>query len=176
MKTCKLPRCNQLLRYSKYGWCQRHYDKWKVHGDPLWERPPLKMVNCKINGCDRSGVRRGMCTKHYQRVIWHNDAINSSIMAGASKLPEYQVWHQMLQRCYNPKSVGYKNWGGRGIIVCERWQSSFLLFIYDMSKRPSDKYSIERIDNNGNYEPSNCKWATIKEQSMNKRNSLHVPV
>jgi len=173
-KICEIEGCNRLLRYPKYGWCQKHYDKWKSHSDPLWERPPLKMVSCKINGCDRVGSRKGMCTKHYQRVLWHDDPLQSSIMAQASTLPEYKVWQMMLQRCYNSKVMNYRYWGGRGITVCERWQSSFLLFIYDMGKRPSDKHSIDRIDNDGNYEPSNCRWATRAEQRANQRKRLIV--
>jgi hypothetical protein len=77
----------------------------------------------------------------------------------------------MKQRCFNPRSKPFKNYGGRGITVCERWtgRDGFINFLNDMGKRPSLEYSIERINNNGNYEPSNCKWATQKEQLSNKR-------
>lgn len=74
----------------------------------------------------------------------------------------------MLTRCTNPKSQDWENYGGRGIRVCERWQD-FKKFLADMGRKPSASHSIDRIDVNGNYEPSNCRWATPKEQRANQR-------
>lgn len=84
---------------------------------------------------------------------------------------EYGIWKTMKARCCNPKTKSFANYGGRGIMVCDRWMNSFENFISDMGTRPSRKHSVERKNNNGNYDPSNCVWATQKEQSNNTRSN-----
>lgn len=91
--------------------------------------------------------------------------------------PEYKIWKRMIARCYNKKNKKYKNYGGRGIQVCERWKHSPELFLSDMGPRPVEegvRYSIDRINVNGNYEPENCRWATDKEQADNKTISVYL--
>ncbi len=85
----------------------------------------------------------------------------------------YDVWSQMRQRCENPKNVAYARYGGRGITVCERWQT-YENFKADIGSRPPGDMSVERIDNDGDYEPSNCRWATRLEQNSNKRNCIYI--
>ena len=81
----------------------------------------------------------------------------------------------MISRCHNENDAGYKDYGARGVIVCERWRNSFEAFLSDMGERPSPDLQIDRFpDNDGNYEPGNCRWATLIEQNNNKRNNRHV--
>jgi len=79
----------------------------------------------------------------------------------------------MISRCYNKKNKDYQKWGGRGIIVCDEWRNSFIEFFKYMGERPKD-HTIDRIDNNGNYEPGNCRWAKAKTQSNNTRKNYYI--
>jgi hypothetical protein len=82
--------------------------------------------------------------------------------------PLYSTWHQMIHRCENPNMPNYKNYGARGIKVCKRWKH-FPNFVADMGEKPSEKHSIDRINNDDDYSPENCKWSTPSEQMSNRR-------
>lgn len=121
---------------------------------------------CKEGDCDRKKYAKNMCNKHY-------------IKSWAT--PEFQSWRSMKKRCYLPNCSEYFRYGGRGIEVCERWlgKDGYKNFLADMGERPSPTHSLDRINNDGNYEPSNCRWATKREQVANRRKkplSGHVGV
>jgi len=86
--------------------------------------------------------------------------------------PTYMSWRAMMQRCYDEPNVDYHNYGGRGIVVCERWRESFENFLVDMGERPTGMTLDRFPDTSGNYEPNNCRWATAREQASNKRNNV----
>jgi len=116
----------------------------------------VNLTNLKIGYSKSCGT--GECTK--KGVLKH----------GLTESQEYTAWANMIQRCSNIKNNEFKNYGGRGIKVCKRW-FDFSNFIKDMGKKPTADLSMDRIDNNGNYTPKNCRWATDKQQRNNKRNS-----
>ena len=117
-----------------------------------------KSLSC---GCLRDERLREKLTKHGES-------------SPATRTAEWSIWSGMKDRCYNQNERAYGNYGGRGITVCERWLNSYPNFLFDMGRRPSDKYSLERIDVNGNYEPRNCCWATDKDQARNRRNNVFL--
>ena len=90
------------------------------------------------------------------------------------KPPEYFLWHQIIQRCENPRHPRYSDYGGRGIAVCKRWRDSFSAFLMDVGKRPQQGLTLDRVDNSKGYEPGNVRWATATQQSQNRRNIIKV--
>ena len=83
-------------------------------------------------------------------------------------MPEYKAWKNIKSRCYNSNVPNYHNYGGRGIKMCDSWRNSFEIFLIDMGERPGFDYSIDRINNDGDYEPNNCRWATRITQQRNR--------
>jgi hypothetical protein len=100
-----------------------------------------------------------------KRQTLHGEAISK----GAPASSEYSCWLELRSRCRNPRHRRYKDYGGRGITVCERWDNSFENFLADMGRRPSRYHSIDRKDNDRGYSPGNCRWATREQQRNNQR-------
>lgn len=112
-------------------------------------------------------LRRGKqvsCGCYHSEIMFKHGAT-----VGEKKTQEYVIWCEMKRRCTDNNAEYYKDYGGRGIKVCERWTNSFENFFEDMGKRPSKRHSIDRIYNDGDYEPGNCRWATQSQQSINSR-------
>lgn len=98
------------------------------------------------------------------------------ITHGRSRSPTYDIWMQMRMRCENENNKKWDSYGGRGISVCNRWTASFENFLKDMGDPPTRRHSLERVDNNGNYEPGNVIWANDTTQARNKRNSIALEI
>lgn len=117
---------------------------------------------CKITNCDKSYCAKGYCKKHWQQNY------RTSERDTLSSKPEYLAWVSMKARCYNPGFIESANYMGRGITVCDEWRNDSKAFMAYMGEKPSPKHSLDRINNDGNYEPGNVKWSTSLQQGANK--------
>lgn len=148
---------------------------------PERDRQGKVVVECK---CDcgntvpvRSSMLKSGLTKScgcLQKEITGERSKIDNRTHGFAKTSTYVTYYMMLNRCNNPKSKPYPHYGGRGIKVCERWMQSFENFLEDMGERPSANLSLERKNNDGDYELSNCKWADRYEQANNKSNNTFI--
>lgn len=150
---------------------------WRFKGDiPRWvckcecgtikDIPRSQLLSGHINscGCLKLDVAAALLRR---RAFKHGDT------AGGVTTCEFRSWASMMTRCMNPNYCKWDRYGGRGITVCERWRK-YENFLADMGRRPAKYYSLDRIDNDGNYEPSNCRWATPYQQVSNKSSNVNL--
>lgn len=210
-RTCAIEGCEAVV--SVRGWCDKHYHRWRVHGDPLVvkSRPPsvfageqygqLIVIEETTSRCSgnrvfkcrcacgeitmvkgyhlKSGASRSCgCFSRERTAERNSERHRHGHARNGKRSPTYRTWRSMVARCIYPSVGGYQYYGGRGITVCERWGEpagrGFLNFLADMGERPGGT-SIDRIDNDGDYEPGNCRWATPKEQRANQRPAQAAP-
>ncbi|WP_157968862.1 hypothetical protein [Tropicimonas sp. IMCC34011] len=156
---------------------RKRFGNYTVLGDGAKD-PKDRMVKCL---CDCGVVKdvsaaklrtgRSTCCKGCA-ALSKNRVTN--LRHGQSSSPEYKAWRSMKQRCRNPRAHNYEAYGGRGIDVCDRWFDSFEAFLDDIGAKPTAEHSLDRIDNDGNYEPGNVRWATAKAQAWNRRNTTKI--
>jgi hypothetical protein len=155
---------------------------------------------CSEPDCDRIHYSRGLCSMHYHRLRKHGTTQlaqpqsggvrehsletrqrmrKSHLTHGGNGTPEYIAWKSMKARCFLPGVAQFKDYGGRGITVCAEWIADFASFLAHVGTRPGPGFSLDRINNDGNYEPGNVRWATRLEQTHNRRprnrSSLPLP-
>ncbi len=172
-QVCCVEGC--MIKNHAKGYCAKHYHRLVRYGDALYIPPRSRLLTekeCSINGCTKKPLGKRMCNRHYRSHVKYGDPLfvdNNARIKKNGRDAEYRIYYAMIQRCNNKKNIAYKNYGYRGISVCKEWLESFNNFYRDMGEKPYG-CEIDRINNNGNYEKNNCRWATKILNRRNKRN------
>jgi hypothetical protein len=165
--------CSRLVICK--GMCRYHYHRQYTGAKTV---RGIKKI-CSIQDCGKPHKGRGYCNAHFMRYKKHGNAL--TVLKAPKRLIsdleatlrvqhpyEYRSWCNMKTRCYYQKDSRYDRYGGRGIKVCDRWRDSFENFYEDMGSKPTPKHTLDRKNNDGDYEPSNCKWSTVRAQNANR--------
>jgi hypothetical protein len=159
-------------------WTVLKYDEYRVVGQEGKKVRKRHFYKCKCECGEIKSVQRVNLMKSISKSCGHKNKekfIERNTKHGLSRDRLFRIYNEMKKRCHDEKSKDYVNYGDRGISVCAEWVNDFDAFRdWSMSNGYKENLSIDRINNNGNYEPSNCRWATIKEQALNKRTSITI--
>lgn len=165
---------------TKFGrWLVIREQGTKITKDPKhgWNRTEQRVL-CKCDcGVEKEIALQSLRTKNTRSCgCLQKELAKEGWKHGLSHTPEHDTWLRIKTRCYNSKEPCYSYYGGKGIVVCDRWlgENGFMNFLTDMGSRPADKNSIDRIDSMGNYEPDNCRWSDTDEQANNKSNNVYI--
>ena len=171
---CTINNCER--KAVAKGLCGTHRT-WQKQGKEF-NRPirSFNTVGCSLKDCSLRHHAKGLCANHYALLIKNGAPTakyNRTNKPGYYRnMPEYLIWVALKQRCFNPNNKQYHNYGGREITVCDSWTekpAGFVNFINDIGRRPDPALSIDRINNDGNYEPGNVRWADAYTQRINQR-------
>ena len=146
----------------------RNYGCW------IAEEKVARWWRCKCSLCGTVKLKTTQSLKHSKNTHCRRGCQSKTKAIREAHSSEYSTWSSTKQRCENRNSRAYAAYGGRGIAMCERWRTSFSAFLEDMGPRPSKEHSLDRIDNDGDYSPENCRWAISKEQNRNTRQNRQI--
>ena len=154
-------------------WTVQHRGADDANGKPMW----LCVCKCgtsrEVHGANlRSGKSVSCGCDRDSKTSERNKSLHAK--HGGRKTTEYRIWMGIKTRCFNNKAYEYPLYGGRGVTMCKEWATDFVRFLLDVGPRPAKAYTIDRIDNDGHYEPNYVRWATKKEQANNMRSNLLI--
>lgn len=177
-KKCKHDGCDNLVgRHGGKGYCPMHYIRYKKHGDTNivkvgGNKKVRGILPCSVITCDKKLLQKGYCAAHYMKWYTYGNPLTSKMKPARGRTPTVVSWASMKQRCSNPNDPSKRRYMDRGIKYDPRWEL-FDNFLKDMGERPPGT-TLDRIDNDGDYTPKNCRWATSVEQMNNTSSNRYI--